>query len=91
MTTETKLYRPKVSPEDRDELMAMAGNLGFLIEQGGTYFGDPSIRGFLAALAEANRRDPEGTHFSLKNLFVANGLLPERPQPDNAAADSPTP
>ena len=79
MTTETKLYRPKVSPEDRDELMALAGSLGFLIEQGGTYFGDPSIRSFLAALAEANRRDPEGAHFSLKSLLVANGLLPTRP------------
>jgi len=76
MTTETKLYRPKVSPEDRDELMALAGNLGFLIEQGGTYFGDPSIRGFLAALAAASRADPDAVANALRQVGVVN------PSPD---------
>ena len=56
--------------------MALVGRLGFLIEQGGTYFGDPSIRGFLAALAEAYRRDPGGTTLALKVLLRENGLLP---------------
>jgi hypothetical protein len=79
MTTETKLYRPKVSPEDRDELMALAGRLGFLIEQGGTYFGEPSIRGFLAAVAEVHRRDPGGAVLTFKVLLGENGLLPLRP------------
>ena len=80
MTTETKLYRPKVSPEDRDSLMALAGKLGFLIDQGGTYYGAPSIRVFLSALAEANRLDPNGTYLALFDLLRANGLLPERTQ-----------
>jgi len=78
-------YRPTLSPETRDDLTALAAALGFYLD------GRPSVPQMLEALAAASRADPGGTRLALRVLLDANGLLPERPQLDNPAADSPAP
>lgn len=67
-----KDYRPKVSPQDRDDLMALASRLGFRISQPGTYEGEPSVRMFLAALAAAHRANPADVADALRQVGVIN-------------------
>jgi len=77
--TEIKEYRPVLAPESRDDLLALAESLGFIVTRQGMYEGEPSVRDFLHALAAAYRRDPGGVHLALKVVGVYN--KPDAPDP----------
>lgn len=68
-----KEYRPVLSPEARETLLALADSLGFTVKRQGTYHGEPSVRDMLHSLAAAYRRDPAGVRLALKVLGVVAG------------------
>lgn len=74
--TKIDSYRPVLSIEDRDNLTALAGRLGFIVSRKGTYEGLPSVTDFLHKLAVAYEADPEGIYYAMKVNGVTNKPTP---------------
>ena len=73
------VWTARIEQDSLPELQKLADSLGFLVTVRGGFYGEPSVRDFLHALAAAYTRDPGGTHLALKVLLRENGLLSERP------------
>lgn len=74
-------WTARIKRESLPLLQNLAGDLGYIIDTPGGYFGEPSAPALLDAIAAAYERDPGGTKLALKVLLQANALLPERRSP----------
>lgn len=72
-------WTARIKRESLPLLQSLAGDLGYIIDTPGGYFGEPSAPAMLDALAAAYRDDPGGTRLMFKTLLVAHGLLPNKP------------
>ena len=79
-------YRPVLSIAARDELMALAESLAFVVDQPGRYDGGPSVRLLLESLATAHRNNPRAVRDALRAL----GVFWQPEPPEDNAPDTPS-
>ena len=72
-------WQARIEPATLEALRKLAGNLGFIVDAPGNYFGTPSAPAMLDALAAAYRADSGAVIDAMRELGVVNPAEPPAP------------